>query len=127
LIDKSVKLQKTEALLQELLVEALGSLSDPELSGLSVVDVDCSRGKYNAKVYLDESFYSEAEQREILKRLKKASGHVKSYCAEASGWYRSPDFSFIFDDRSRKSAHMDDLFKQIEGELAKNKEVENGA
>ncbi|RUM41454.1 MAG: 30S ribosome-binding factor RbfA [Desulfocapsa sp.] len=119
MIDKSVKLQKTEALIKELLIEAFGALSDPELRGLTVLDVDCSRGKYNAKVFLDEAGMSEPEQNALRRKLRKSQGFLKQYCAEASGWYRSPDFNFKFDDTLKRKTHIDDLFKKIEAELKK--------
>ena len=119
MIEKSVKLQKTEALIKELLIEAFGSLNDPEIRGLTVLDVDCSRGKYNAKVFLDESGMDEAEQNYKHKKLRKSQGFLKQYCAESSGWYRSPDFTFKFDDTLKRKTHIDDLFKKIENELKK--------
>jgi ribosome-binding factor A len=116
-LSKNVKLAKVESLLRELLPAALATLDDEELASLSVLDVRCSKGKYDAKVYLDKSFYSQKEQNELVKRLRKASGIVKSYCLNATNWYRCPDFNFIFDDEVEKTMHLEELFKKIQKDL----------
>ncbi|MGM0622782.1 MAG: 30S ribosome-binding factor RbfA [Campylobacterota bacterium] len=116
-MSKSIKLAKVESLLKEVLPEALATLDDKELSGLSVLDVRCSKGKYDAKVYLDKSFFSPKEQKELQKRLKKANGLIKAYVLNATSWYRCPEFNFIFDDVVDKTMHLEQLFKQIEKEL----------
>ncbi len=120
-MSNSVKLAKVESLLKELLPEAMSELADEELRGLSVVDVRCSKGKYDAKVFLDKGILDEKEQREAIKRLKKASGLLKSHCLNATGWYRCPDFTFVFDDETEKSMRMEQLFKQVEKELDANR------
>jgi len=116
-LPKSIKLARVESLLKEVLPEALASLDDEELAGLGVLYVRCAKGKYDAKVYLDKSFYSEKEQNELKKRLKKANGTLKSYVLNATSWYRCPDFHFIFDDEVEKMIHLEKLFKQIEKEI----------
>ena len=116
-MSKSVKLAKVESLLKELLPQALASLDDEELASLTVLDVRCSKGKYDAKVYVDESFFDKQEQEELKKRLKKASGLIKTFCLNATNWYRCPDFNFVFDDEVDQAMHMEQLFKKIEKEL----------
>lgn len=116
-MSRSVKIAKVESLLKELVPQALASLDDASIATLVVLDVRCSKGKYDAKVYLDKSLYDEAEQKELLKRLKKASGLIKAYCLNATNWYRCPDFHFIFDDGVDKAMHMQELFKQIRKDL----------
>lgn len=116
-MSKSIKLAKVESLLKELLPSALATLDDEELASLSVLDVRCSKGKYDAKVYLDKSFFTQQEQNMLVKRLKKASGLLKSYCLNATNWYRCPDFNFVFDDEVDKAIHLEQLFKKIEKDL----------
>ena len=113
----NIKLQRTESLLKELVPEALSSLGDTRINNLTVVDVKCSRGKYDAVVFLDKSFMTKKEQDEAIGLLKKASNSIQRYVLESEGWFRSPKLSFKFDDMIEKQNHMDRLFKKIESEL----------
>lgn len=111
--DKNIKLQRTESLLKELIPEALASLSDTRINNLTVVDVNCSRGKYDAVVFLDKGFLNIEEQQEALSLLKRARSSMERYILEAEGWFRAPKLSFKFDDMIEKQNHMDELFKKI--------------
>ncbi len=117
--EKSIKLQRVESVLRELIPSALSELNDDMLRGLCVTDVNCSRGKYDAEVFLDETAYSDEEKKYILSRLKKVNRHIQNYCMQAEGWFRAPNFRFKFDDRLKHQNRMDELFKVIEKELKK--------
>ena len=118
--EKSIKLLRTESILRELLSEAIATLNDENVNTVSVIDVKCSRGKYDAVVYLDPTFLGEDEKRYIISHLSKAGGYLQNYCKQAEGWYRAPKFSFKFDDSLSNQNKMDDLFKKIEKELNKD-------
>jgi len=117
---KSIKIQRTESVLKELLPEAFATLNDPMLRGLCVVDVNCSRGKYDAEVYLDEMALDDDEKKYVLMHLKKVNRHLQNYCLEAEGWFRCPSFHFKFDTSLKEINKMDKLFEKIEKELDKN-------
>lgn len=117
--EKSIKLQRTESLLKELVPEALATLNDEMLNGLCVVDVDCTRGKYDATVYLDKMMFDEDEQKYIINHLKKVNSVIKTHCMQSEGWFRAPNFKFRFDDKLEKQNQMDDLFAQVARELEK--------
>ena len=109
-----IKRRRTESLLRELLPEALATLDDERINSLTVNEVVCSRGRYDARVYLDGSALNEEERAEALKRLRKVSSYLKRYIRESEGWYKAPDFRFEFDDQLDKINHMQELFRQIE-------------
>jgi ribosome-binding factor A len=111
--NKSINLQRTESLLKELIPEALAQLSDFRINSLAITDVDCKNGKYDAKVYFDANDLDKAELKEVNMLLGKASSLIKSYCLNATGWYKCPDFKFFKDDIQEKSARIEDLFAQI--------------
>jgi len=111
--NKSVNLQRTESLLEELIPEALSSLNDHRIVSLTITEVDCKNGKYDAKVYYDGSDFDKAELKEIRMALRKANGAIKSYILGATSWYKCPDFTFLVDDMMEKRARMEDLFSQI--------------
>jgi len=112
---KSIKIKQVESLLLELIPEALSSLTDNRINALGITDIDCSKGKYNATVYINPEFITEEEKREILRQLRKAKGSIKSHCLNATNWFRCPDFDFKFDEDFAKRSRMEKLFKEIEG------------
>ena len=111
--NKSIKVQRKESILVELLNEAFSTLSDSRLNSLQVLDVVCSRGASDAKVYLEKSILSKEEQKEVLKLIKKANGLISRYCLESTGWYKVPKFSYTFDELLEKENKMEQLFEKI--------------
>ena len=116
-MEKSIKLLRTESVLRELLPEALATLNDENLNNLSVIDVKCSKGKYDATVFLDGTFLHEDEKKYIISHLNKAQSYLQNYCKQAESWYRAPKFSFKFDTSLDSQNSIDELFKKIEKEL----------
>ncbi len=124
--EKSIKIQRTQSVLKELLPEAFATLNDTVLQNLCVVDVDCRRGKYDAQVYLDEMAFNDEEKKYILSHLKKVNRHLQNYCLEAEGWFRCPSFHFKFDTSLKEINKIDKLFEKIKKELyEKNIEESN--
>jgi len=111
-----IKLKRTDAILQELIPEALSQLNDMRLHEIDVIEVKCARGRSDAKVYLDPHTYSEQERRDFLKLLRKARPIIEDYCLKDQGWFRCPKLAFEFDDQMQKSKTIEELFKQIEKE-----------
>lgn len=97
----------------ELIPEALATLNDTRISGLSVTEVNCKNGKYDAIVYYDGSDYTKQEHKILNNLLNKASGQIKTYCLGATGWYKCPDFRFKADDKLEETMHLESLFDQI--------------
>jgi ribosome-binding factor A len=55
-----------------------------------------------------------------LSHLKKASSYLQNYCKQAEGWFRAPNFKFVFDHSLDHQNKMDDLFEKINKELNKD-------
>ena len=125
MMDKSIKIQRTESVLKELIPEALCTLEDAMLRGVCVVDVECSRGKYDAIVYLDGSVYDEKERNYIVSHLDRVQRHIQTHCMQAEGWFRCPHFRFRFDNSLEHHKKMDVLFAQVEEELKKGKKSDD--
>jgi len=113
---KSIKVQRKESLLKEIIPEALSQMNDGRIRGLSVVDVVCSRDGSDAKVYLEKSYLNENEQRQALKQLKQARGYIQNYCLKSTGWFKVPNLSFTFDDLLEHENKMEELFEKIKKE-----------
>ena len=111
--EAQIKLKRTESVLLELIPQALGAMNDKRLHDLNIIEVACSRGKSDAKVYINPNNYTEQEKRDYLKLLRNARPIVETYCLKDQGWYRCPKFTFEFDEQLAKSQNIDNLFKQI--------------
>ena len=112
---EEIKRHRVESILKEIIPEALGTLDDERINGLSVTDVVCSKGRSDAKVYLDTSFLNEKEQGEALRQLRTVAGYIQNHCKQSEGWFKAPRFTFEFDHQLEKVSRIEDLFKQIEG------------
>ena len=112
--EKSIKVKRKESILVELLNEALTTLNDSRVNSLHILDVVCSRGASDAKVYLEKSILTKEEQKEVLKLIKKANGMISRYCLESTGWYKVPRFTWTFDEHFEKENKMEELFKKIQ-------------
>lgn len=120
--EAQIKQKRTESILLQLIPEALSSLNDKRLHELNVVEVKCSRGRSDAKIYIDPSDFSDADKRTYMKQLNKARPIVEDFCLKDQGWFRCPKFTFEFDDQLKISQNIEDLFKRI----AKNSDDEKG-
>ncbi len=112
-MDKSIKVKRKESLLKEIIPEVLSQMGDGRIRGLAVIDVVCSRDGSDAKVYLDKSYLNDKEQRESLKKLKQASGYIKSNVLKSTGWFKAPNLTFTFDALLENENRMEDLFEKI--------------
>ena len=110
---EEIKRHRVESVLKEIIPEALGSLDDERINGLSVTDVVCSKGRSDAKVYLDKSFLNSKEQGEALKQLRTIAGYIQNHCKQSEGWFKAPRFTFEFDEQLEKVSRIEELFKQI--------------
>lgn len=111
--EAQIKLKRTESLLQELIPQALGSLADARLHELDILEVKCSRGKSDAKVFINPHDYTQEQQVQFLKLLSKARPLIETFCLKDQGWYRCPKFTFEFDDTLAKRQNIEELFKKI--------------
>ena len=119
---EEIKRHRVESVLKEIIPEALATLDDSRINSLLVTDVVCSKGRSDAKVYLDKSFLTEAEQNEALRQLRKVAGYIQNHCKQSEGWFKAPRFTFEFDEQLEKQSRMEELFKQI---LQRKKEDED--
>jgi len=111
--NSKIKIKRVESRLKELIPEALASMQDNRVNTLGVIDVVCSKGRYDAKVYLDKSYFDEQEQKEVLAQLRKVNGYLQTYIKQSEGWFRSPQFTFEFDEQSEQIAKIENLIKEL--------------
>ncbi len=110
---EEIKRHRVESVLKEIIPEALATLDDTRINSLLVTDVVCSKGRSDAKVYLDKSFLSPQEQGEALRQLRTVAGYIQNHCKQSEGWFKAPRFTFEFDEQLEKVSRMEELFKQI--------------
>ncbi len=122
---EEIKRHRVESVLKELLPEAFSTLSDERINSLAVTDVKCSKGRSNAKVYLDKSFLNEKEQGEALRQLRKVGAYLQNHCKQSEGWFKAPIFTFEFDDQLEEVTRIEDLFKQISDRNSKREDKQD--
>jgi len=122
---EEIKRHRVESVLKEIIPEALGTLDDERINGLSVTDVVCSKGRSDARVYLDTSFLTEKEQNEALRQLRSVASYIQNHCKQSEGWFKAPRFTFEFDHQLEQVSRMEELFKQIEGRGKPKEDDEN--
>ncbi|WP_104697130.1 MULTISPECIES: 30S ribosome-binding factor RbfA [unclassified Helicobacter] len=110
---KDIKIQRTQSLLQELLNEALTSLDDERIRNLTVTEVVCSRGKYNADIFVLFDTQDKKEQNDLLRLLHKAEGALREYILSSSGWFRCPKLCFKVDESLSRINRLDQIFEKI--------------
>jgi ribosome-binding factor A len=108
-----IKIKRTESILKELIPEAISQLSDARVREVDVIDVQCSKGRSDAKVYLDPCDYTAQERSALLKLLEKARPIIEEHCMKDQGWFRSPRLTFVFDDVLERSKNIEALFAKI--------------
>jgi len=110
---EEIKRHRVESVLKEIIPEALATLDDSRINSLLVTDVVCSKGRSDAKVYLEKSFLTPKEQGEALRQLRTVAGYIQNHCKQSEGWFKAPRFTFEFDEQLEKVSRMEELFKQI--------------
>ena len=121
--EAQIKLKRTESVLLELIPQALGAMNDKRLHALNIIEVKCSRGKSDAKVYINPHELTDAEKRDYMKLLKNARPIIETYCLKDQGWYRCPKFTFEFDEQLKNSQTIEELFKRIAKPMTKEEEI----
>ena len=110
---EEIKRHRVESVLKEVIPEALATLDDERINALLVTEVVCSKGRSDAKVYLDKSFLNEKEQGEALRQLRSVAGFIQNHCKQSEGWFKAPRLTFEFDEQLEKQQRMEELFAQI--------------
>jgi ribosome-binding factor A len=110
---EEIKRHRVESILKEVIPEALATLDDERINALLVTEVVCSKGRSDAKVYLDKSFLNDKEQHEALRQLRSVAGYIQNHCKQSEGWFKAPRLTFEFDEQLEKQKRMEELFSQI--------------
>ncbi len=113
---KNIKEQKLNSYLKELVQEAISCLEDIRLNSLSVVEINTSKGKQSAEVFLDKTSLDDKEQKDALKALHKASHFLEQEIIAKSGWFKSPKLTFKFDDSLSNINRLEEIFKKIKAD-----------
>ena len=113
---EEIKRHRVESILKEIIPEALSTLDDPQINSLGVTEVVCSKGRSDAKVYIDSAFVQEESEEQILRKLNSLSRYIQNHCKQSEGWFRAPNMVFEFDHQAEKINKIEELFKQIEAQ-----------
>lgn len=106
--------QRRESFLKEILNEALGNLKDERLNTLEVTRVECSKGKHDAKVFVESSDKDKTEKENIRQAFNRARPLIQDYILNATSWFNAPKLSLEFDESFAIQKRLDAIFTQIE-------------
>lgn len=110
---ESVHAMRLDAVLLEYLQEALGTLGNERLNGLTLTRVHCSKGKHHAHVYIDGHSLESSEHTEALRDLKRATPLLRAYVLQMSGWFKCPQLSFHIDKALEQEQRLQHLLDRI--------------
>ena len=102
-----------KSFLKEILNEAFGNLQDSSLNTLEITRVQCSKGKYDAKIFIESSYMSDNEKKTVIQAFKKARPIIQEYVLNATSWHTSPKLSLEFDETLLIQNRLDAIFAQI--------------
>lgn len=99
--------------IQRELADQLRNLKDPRVSGMvSITRVDTTNDLRYAKVYI--SALDKAQEKDVLKGLKSASGFLRRELGRALQLRYTPELQFIGDDSIQHGAHILELLRREE-------------
>lgn len=100
------------------LSEIIREIKDPRVATafLSVMNVDCTPDLKFAKVYV--SVMKERRAGDAIKGLTNAHGYIRTQIAKRMNLRITPEFKFIQDESAKTGQRINDLLKQVEGELS---------
>ena len=113
----SYKQQRMAQDIKRLLSMLARDLKDPRVQNkiLSIVRVELSGDLSYAKVYVSAMEGLSAAQ-EAVKGLKSSSGFLKRELSNALHLRKCPELHFIADDSIAYSAHLNEIFSQMQQE-----------
>lgn len=93
---------------------------DPRFAFVSVVSVEISNDYSNAKVYV--TLLNDADQKEVMKALKNASGFFRFQLAQNLNLRTTPKLYFHYDDTLRQGQKITELLNKTLKNPDSNKE-----
>ena len=98
--------------IQKELAEQIRYLKDPRVSQVgmvSIIRVDTTGDLRYAKVYI--SVLDKAQEKEVMKGLKSASGFLRRELARALQLRYTPELKFVADDSIQQGAHILEILR----------------
>ena len=107
---------------QKELCEILREVKDPRVANalVSVTAVEVSADLKYAKVFY--STLCKCDEKEVQQGLKSAHGFIRTQVARRLNMRATPEFTFIKDHSARQGAHISNLLKQVQQDLADHAE-----
>lgn len=99
-------------ILEELTLLLRDAVEDPEAQELSVTDVDLTRDRRVARVYV-ACYSGEEALKQGLAGLERAKGFLRHRLSEVLHWPFTPEIEFRVDRSWERGARIEELFKEI--------------
>jgi ribosome-binding factor A len=100
---------------EELTLMLQTEIDDPSLAALVITDVDVTKDRRIARVYV-AAYTGEEDLQEGLKALARAKAVMRSRIAEGLQWPFAPDIEFRPDRSIQHGQRIDEILAQLERE-----------
>ncbi len=100
---------------EELTLTIRNELTDPRLQSLVVTDVQLSKDRRFARVFVS-CYEGEEALQEALVALESAKGYLRRHLSQVLRWRLTPELAFYADRAWQHGEKMDALFAQLEQE-----------
>ena len=107
---KKIDNKKVESFLKQKIQSSIDMLNNDIFRNIEVTRVECSNGKYDAKVYI----LTKNKFNLVLKELRAANSVIKTNILLDTSWYRCPNFEFKYDDKFDKIQQVEQIFRELE-------------
>ena len=121
----SRRTERVESLIRSIVGRLLLSkLSDPrlELAGISVTRVEVPEDLLTAKVFVSV-MGTEAQQRNVMRALHHAAGHIQELMARKITLRNTPVLSFELDEKFKKTMQTLQIIQQAMDEIRRKEEL----
>ncbi len=122
-----IRIQRLQSELLRLISTVVASeLRDPHFDSVSFTEVILSPDMSFLKIYFSIFDEEQANIDEIVKRLNRSTGFVKSAIADAHVMRTIPDIRFNYDSTNERVSRLDQLLDQIQHEREERESQDNG-
>ena len=103
----------TSFLFEELTVMLQSDLDDPRLAALTVTEVDLTKDRRVARVYVT-CHTGEEDLQEGLRALESAKSLIRGRVGQLLHWRFTPEVEFRADRTPQRGARLDELFRALD-------------
>lgn len=102
---------RVERDLRDVLVGALGALSDPRLAGVSISRIELTDDLSFARVYVRDALGG--DEKALMRGLEAAGGRLRGQVSRELQLRRAPELRFLYDHGLEHAERVEELLREI--------------